>query len=108
MQRLEAWLPGALERLAGLGVERVLLFGSWARGSASRRSDLDLLLVWPTTLPPLERIGQVLELLRDAPLPLEVIAYTPEELEARKDLPFLRGVLREAKVLYEHGKATRY
>lgn len=103
---VQQWLDQAVARLAGLGAERVLLFGSWARGTATRRSDLDLLVVWPTHLPPLARIGRVLDLLRDAPLPVEPLVLTPEELEARADLPFLRGVLKEARVLYERGKAA--
>lgn len=104
--RIEEWLGEAVRRLAELGVERVLLFGSWARGTATRRSDLDLVVVWPTDLPPLARIGRVLELLKDAPLPVEPIVYTPEEFASRRDLPFLRGVLREARVLYERGEAV--
>lgn len=107
-QEVERWLPGAVNSLAALGVERVLLFGSWARGRATRRSDLDLLVVWQTDLPPLERIGRVLRALKDAPLPIEPVVYTPQEFMGRRDLPFLRGVLEEARVLYERGEtATR-
>ena len=86
-------------------LEAPCLFGSHARGTADRRSDLDLLVVARTSLPPLERIGLVLELLKDAPLPVEALVLTPEEFQERRDLPFLQGVLREAKPLYERGKA---
>lgn len=106
VREVERWLPVAARRLAALGVDRVLLFGSWARGRASRRSDLDLLIVWPTDLPPLERIGRVLQTLRDAPLPVEPVVYTPEEFADRRDLPFLRAVLQEARVLYERGETA--
>ncbi len=100
-----AWLAEAARRLAGVpGVERVYLFGSFARGRATRRSDLDLLVVWRTDLPTMRRIGALFDLLKDAPRPLELVVLTPEEFEARKDLPFLRGVMREAVVLYERGK----
>ena len=53
----------------------------------------------------MKRIGVLFDLLKDAPRPLELVVLTPDEFEARKDLPFLRGVLREAVVLYERGEA---
>lgn len=105
-REVERWLADAVGRLAALGVERVLLFGSWARGSATSRSDLDLLVVWQTDLPPIERIGRVLQVLKDAPLPVEPVVYTPEEFVRRLDLPFLRGVLKEARLLYERREAA--
>lgn len=94
------------ERLAPLGVERVYLFGSHARGTATRRSDLDLLVLWETPLSPLERIGQILLALRELPWVMEPVVLTPAEFEERRDLPFLKGVLKEAKLLYERGKTA--
>ncbi len=100
------WLDQAVPRLAELsGLEAVYLFGSFARGRATRRSDLDLLVIWRTQKPPLERIAEVFDRLKDAPYPVELLVLTPEEFEVRKDLPFLRGVMREAVLWYERGKA---
>jgi predicted nucleotidyltransferase len=102
---LARYLEEALGRLrAALDLEALYLFGSHARGTADRGSDLDL-LVARTSLPPLKRIGLVLELLKDAPLPVEALVLTPEEFQERRDLPFLQGVLREAKPLCERGEA---
>ncbi len=100
------WLEPACEALKALGVERVYLFGSHARGTATRRSDLDLLVLWPTDLPPLERIGRVLWALRALPLPVEAVVLTPEEFAARRELPFLRGVMKEARLIYECGETA--
>ena len=100
------WLDIAVDRLRDtLNPEQIILFGSWARGTATRRSDLDFFVLWDNNYPPLERIGKVLELLQDAPCPIEAIVYTPDELARRRDLPFIRRVLEEGKVLYERGKA---
>jgi len=99
-------LDAVAERLAPLGVERVYLFGSHARGTATRRSDLDLLVLWETPLSPLERIGQILLALRELPWVMEPVVLTPAEFEERRDLPFLKGVLKEAKLLYERGKTA--
>lgn len=102
---LLAYLEEAVRRLKGaLDLEALYLFGSHARGTADRCSDLDLLVVARTDLPPLARIGLVLELLHDAPLPVEALVLTPEELAERRELPFLQGVLREARPIYERGK----
>jgi len=105
MRVLAPYLEEAVRRLReALDLEAVYLFGSHARGTADARSDLDLLVVARTHLPPLKRIGLVLELLQDAPWPVEALVLTPEEWVERQELPFLRGILREAVPLYERGK----
>ena len=96
------WLAAAVLRLrAALDPSLVLLFGSRARGTATRRSDLDLLLVCETDEPPLERIGRVLRLLQDSPWPVEPLVYTAQELDSMRHRPFIRRVLAEGRVLYE-------
>jgi uncharacterized protein len=98
---IESWLKIAVERLCqALDPQRIILFGSWARGTATRHSDIDLLVVWQCDLLPLERIGRVLTLLADAPYPVEAIVYTPEELIRCQDRPFIRQLLAEGKALY--------
>ncbi|MEM9163139.1 MAG: nucleotidyltransferase domain-containing protein [Cyanobacteria bacterium P01_F01_bin.4] len=105
-EALIPWSVSAVQRLRDkLNPEQIILFGSWARGTATRRSDIDLFILWETDQPPLERIGQVLTLLKDAPYPIEAIVYTAEELERRRDLPFMRRILAEGKILYDRGKA---
>lgn len=100
-----AWSAIAVQRLQKeIDPEQVILFGSWARGTATRRSDIDLFIIWETDQPPLERIGRVLKILSDAPCAVEPIVYTSEELARRRDLPFMRRVLAEGRVLYERGK----
>jgi predicted nucleotidyltransferase len=102
----ERWLGEAVERIrAALNPHRIVQFGSQARGTATRKSDLDLLIVADTEQPPLERIGTVLRLLADSPWPVDAIVLTPAELERRSHSPFIRAVLRDGKVLYERGAA---
>ncbi|MDB9525158.1 nucleotidyltransferase domain-containing protein [Oscillatoria sp. CS-180] len=106
-QSTEIWLGYAVKKLQqALDPEQILLFGSWARGTATRHSDIDLFVVWACNLSPLDRISQVLALLADAPYPVEVIVYTPDELTQRRDRPFIQQILSEGKVLYERGKAS--
>ncbi len=67
------------------GAERVLVFGSTARGTVTAHSDIDLLVVAPTKERFYERMGSVLAVVRDLShgLPLAPIVLTPEELSAR-------------------------
>ncbi|NEP20039.1 MAG: nucleotidyltransferase domain-containing protein [Leptolyngbya sp. SIO4C1] len=102
---LTPWFTTAVQRLRErLDPEQIILFGSWARGTATRRSDIDLFILCETDQPPLARIGQVLALLKDSPYPVEAIVYTAEELEQRRNLPFMRRILQEGKILYERRK----
>lgn len=99
---LKEWLDIAVQRLCqSIASERIILFGSWARGTATRRSDIDLFILWDCDMPPLERIGKVLTLLLDAPSPVEVIVYTPAELVRCAERPFMRQLLVEGKLLYQ-------
>lgn len=103
---ISEWLEGAVVRLVeAIEPERVVLFGSFARGTASRQSDIDLFVVWDTALGPLDRMGRVMTLLGDAPRPVEAVVYTPGELERNRPIPFIRRILQEGKTLYDRQAA---
>lgn len=59
--------------------ERIVLFGSYASGQATEDSDVDLLVVAKTSLPPRERYGAVRRLVADFPAAFDIIVKTPEE-----------------------------
>ena len=59
--------------------ERIVLFGSYASGQATEDSDVDLLVVAETALPPPERYGAVRRLAADFPAAFDIIVKTPEE-----------------------------
>jgi len=61
------------------GAERVILFGSYAQGTPTVDSDVDLLVVSQTSLPPSQRYGAVRRLLADCPAAFDIIVKTPEE-----------------------------
>lgn len=82
------------------GIQRVSLFGSGARGRRDLLTDLDLLVVWDTELPLIERLGALHSLL-DVSVDLDVICYTPAEFQALRDQPFLRRILSEEVLLHE-------
>src|SRR3989454_4380160 len=60
--------------------EKLILFGSAAQGEIHEWSDLDLVVIKRTDKPLLERIEEVLRLVRPK-VGLDVLVYTPEEME---------------------------
>lgn len=86
----------------GKGARKAVLFGSYARGTADRRSDVDLLIVDDSELRYLDRLGKYFDELSAAlPAPVELFVYRQEEIERMKDRPFLRRALEEGVILYE-------
>ena len=59
--------------------ERVILFGSYAQGTVTKDSDIDLLVVAKTDLAPRERYSAVRRLIADVPASFDIIVKTPEE-----------------------------
>ena len=87
--------------------ERIVLFGSHATGHSQWDSDLDLLVVWQTDLPPLERALETRRLLEGIDCPLDIVVYTPAELDYWREAPssFASQILAEGTTLYERNPA---
>ncbi len=101
LQKLEQSLERLVQVLSTRPeVERIILFGSYAHGRRDLLTDLDVLVIMHTDLPPLERLRLLYQSLA-LPVDLDLLCYTPEELEARKRNPFLKAILEEGIVLYE-------
>lgn len=82
--------------------ERVVLFGSHARGAAGRDSDVDLLVVMATPDDPAELTADMRVRLRpDFPLDLLVRPAATIKRRISQGDSFLRSVLEEGRVLYE-------
>lgn len=81
-------------------VERISLFGSYARAQADLFTDLDILIIMNTNLNFIERLRMLYSLLA-LPVDMDIICYTPQEFQALKDRPFLKQILHEEIVLYE-------
>ena len=82
--------------------EKVILFGSAARGEPNLDSDADFLIIKKET--PLYGADRIRELSRmiDRNIPIDLLIYRPEEFQKWLQLgdPFLKSVLKEGKVLY--------
>ena len=86
-----------------LPAERVVLFGSYAQGQAAEDSDVDLLVVAKTSLPPSQRYAAVRRLLADYPAAFDIVVKTPEEYERWRSVVnhIVYFADKYGKVLYE-------
>ena len=84
------------------GVERVILFGSYAQGEPSEDSDVDLLVIVPFQGRSVEQSVKIRMKLRPH-FPVDLLVRTPEKIQQRIEMDddFIKGILREGKVLYE-------
>ena len=82
--------------------ERIILFGSHARGDAGPDSDVDLLIVMPVSGSKREKQIEIRLALRSFRIPKDIVVTTPEEFAWRKEVPgtIERPAAREGKVLY--------
>lgn len=82
--------------------ERIVLFGSHARGSAAKDSDVDLLIILPFEGKPVAKSVEIRMKLRPT-FPVDLIVHTPAKIRERLNLedPFVREIMEQGKVLYE-------
>ncbi len=83
--------------------ERVILFGSRARGTARPNSDFDLLVIGKSEEPRYRRAAPLYRLLADLPAEVEIVVYTPDEVSEWSEVEeaFITTAVHEGKVLYE-------
>ena len=82
--------------------DRVILFGSHARGTAGPDSDVDLLVVMSVTGSKREKQFEVRRALHEFKVSKDIIVTTPEDFKWRKEIPgtIERPAAREGKVVY--------
>jgi predicted nucleotidyltransferase len=83
--------------------ERIILFGSQARGDATRSSDVDLLVVMPVNGSKRDLRVALQMALRDVHFPRDILVATPHEWNVQKNIPgtIVWPARREGVVLYE-------
>ena len=82
--------------------ERVILFGSHARGEGGPDSDVDLLVVMPVEGSRRDKAIEIGVALHDIRIPKDIIVTTPEDFEWRKEIAgtIERPAAMEGKTLY--------
>lgn len=83
--------------------EKIILFGSYANGSAGPDSDVDLLVVMQIEGSRRSKATAIDLALVGVEVPVDLIVVTPEEIEKNRDQigTIIRPALRDGEVLYE-------
>ncbi len=83
--------------------QRIILFGSQARGTADPKSDVDILVVCPFEGNRRRLMVKMDRALKGLPLARDIMVLTPEEFERDRQIPgtIARPAWKEGKVLYE-------
>lgn len=83
--------------------DKIILFGSHARGTAGADSDVDLLVVMPITSTRRHQATAIDKSLMGIKMPADVIVVTPEDVKCCRDQigSIIRPALQEGKVVYE-------
>lgn len=89
--------------------DKVIIFGSYAKGLATYKSDLDLFIIKDTHLPMSKRNEDIRHLLSNLIIGVDVHVYTPEEVEeyGSEEYSFVNSVLKTGKVVYEREFADK-
>src|SRR3989339_875512 len=89
----------------GYNPEKIILFGSYASGNPNEDNDLDLFVIKDTDLPRPQRTVQVRKMIYGSMIPIDLIVYTPKEIDESKEnkFGFVYEVLNTGKTLYERG-----
>ena len=84
--------------------QKVMIFGSYAKGTATIKSDLDIFVIKETELPMANRADDLASMLSHALIPVDVHIYTPEEVEAYSQEPFsfVSSILKSGKTVFRN------
>lgn len=86
--------------------ERIILFGSYAYGTPSEDSDVDLLVILPFKVKPVRKAIEILQK-TNPKIPLDLLVRTPEQVKERLDNQdwFMCEIMQKGRMLYEsnHG-----
>jgi predicted nucleotidyltransferase len=82
--------------------EKVILFGSYARGDITTDSDVDLLVIGPFKGRNVDKSVEIRMKLRPQ-FPVDILIRTPEKVQQRIKMGdcFMREIIERGKVLYE-------
>jgi len=93
-----------LPKLLSVGdPQKIILFGSRASQEYRVDSDVDILLIEPSSLPRYQRSTRYRRALKELRLAKDIVVWTPEEINEWQHVPsaFITTIIREGITLYE-------
>jgi predicted nucleotidyltransferase len=88
--------------VARIQPQKVIIFGSYAKGTATIKSDLDIFIIKETELPMANRTDDLKPMLAHALIPVDIHIYTPEEVEefGKEQFSFINSILKSGKTVF--------
>ena len=102
--KIQQFVDEAVRRIvARFHPERIILFGSCARGTPTQNSDIDVLVVMPVERSNRKKASEIDLALADRTVSMDIIVVTPEQFDRQRDMmgTVVREAAHEGKVLYE-------
>ena len=103
--KYEKELEDIISIITKINPEKIYLFGSYASESRDEQSDIDLIVVAPSTEPPLERRMELRRMLAeyDRRIGLDLLVYTPDEFNmlAQEPSSFISSALKQGIKIYD-------
>lgn len=104
MGKYEAKIPEIKEKIVKeFQPQKIILFGSYAWGTPTDDSDLDLFIIKESQERRIDRQRKLRKILWGSEVPMDFLVYTPKEVEKRLEIedPFVSYILSKGKVLYQ-------
>lgn len=82
--------------------KRIVLYGSYAWGKPDSDSDIDFFIIKDSSKRRIERAREIREIIWGVGLPIDILVYTPEEVEHRLELGdfFIEDITQKGKTLW--------
>ena len=83
--------------------DKIILFGSYAKGDYNENSDLDFIIVKQSNLPRHKRGLEIRRLFYGLLIPFDLKVYTPDEYnnDLNNKYSFLSSAIKNSKLLYD-------
>ena len=83
--------------------EKIIIFGSVAKGTADEHSDLNILVVLDTDESHYRRPSRIYKAVSRVRIPKDIFVLTPEEFQRGKEkrLSFMHEIVRTGKVVHQ-------
>lgn len=102
-KRLDHAFEEIIQQLKEMGALKIVAFGSYISGNIRRWSDLDFLVVMPSTKSGKEWFREIYDNV-EREVAADILPFTERELEQKIETSsFIRHALKTGKVVYEKG-----
>lgn len=100
----DSTLKSITKRLVGsFHPQKIILFGSQARGTADEHSDVDILVVCPISGSRRAMMVEMDRAMRGLNIARDIMVLSPKEFDSNRFIPgtVARGAWQQGKILYE-------